>query len=107
MYATNNASRTPQEVAEQLAGLGLTLTSGDVVTSSQAGAAALAELVPEGSEVLAVGGRAWPRPSAVWVSFPCERHVAVAARAGPGRRPAPPARRRTAAGVWGVAGIRP
>ena len=56
VYATNNASRTPQEVAEQLIGLGLSLTAGDVVTSSQAGAATLAELVPAGSEVLAVGG---------------------------------------------------
>jgi len=56
VYATNNASRTPQEVAEQLAGLGLTLTSEDVVTSSQAGAAALSEMVPARSEVLAVGG---------------------------------------------------
>jgi glycerol-1-phosphatase len=57
VYATNNASRTPQQVAEQLAGLGLTLTSGDVVTSSQAGAAKLTELVPAGSEILAVGGQ--------------------------------------------------
>jgi HAD superfamily hydrolase (TIGR01450 family) len=56
VYATNNASRTPQEVAAQLASLGLTLTADDVVTSSQAGAARLAGLLPAGTEVLAVGG---------------------------------------------------
>jgi glycerol-1-phosphatase len=56
VYATNNASRTPQEVAGQLEGLGLTLTADDVVTSSQAGAARLAQLVPAGAEVLAIGG---------------------------------------------------
>jgi glycerol-1-phosphatase len=49
VYATNNAARTPRQVAEQLSGLGLTLSSDDVVTSSQAGAATLSELVPAGS----------------------------------------------------------
>ena len=56
VYATNNASRTPQEVAAQLTSLGLTLAAGDVVTSSQAGATRLAALLPTGAEVLAVGG---------------------------------------------------
>ena len=60
VYATNNASRTPQEVAAQLASLGLTLTAGDVVTSSQAGATRLAALLPTGAEVLAVGGPGVP-----------------------------------------------
>ena len=60
VYATNNASRTPQEVAAQLTSLGLTLTAGDVVTSSQAGATRLAALLPAGAEVLAVGGPGVP-----------------------------------------------
>jgi glycerol 3-phosphatase-2 len=56
VYATNNASLTPQDVAAQLVGLGLAAAADDVVTSSQAGAAHLASLLPEGSPVLAVGG---------------------------------------------------
>lgn len=56
VYATNNASRTPADVATQLRGFGLTLQDSDVVTSSQAGAARLAERVRPGSSVLAVGG---------------------------------------------------
>ncbi len=60
VYATNNASRTPQEVAAQLTSLGLTLTAGDVVTSSQAGAMRLAALLPTEAEVLAVGGPGVP-----------------------------------------------
>ena len=56
VYATNNASLTPQDVAAQLVGLGLAVGPRDVVTSSQAGAAYLAALLPAGSPVLAVGG---------------------------------------------------
>ncbi len=88
VYATNNASRTPQEVAEQLAGLGLTLTSGDVVTSSQAGAAALAELVPAGAEVLAVGGEGVAE-ALRGVGLVPVRTAAVAAGAGQGDGQAP------------------
>jgi glycerol 3-phosphatase-2 len=83
VYATNNAARTPEEVAKQLAGLGLTLTSGDVVTSSQAGAATLAELVPAGSEVLAVGGEGVAE-ALRGVGLVPLRTLAVAARAGRG-----------------------
>jgi len=54
-YVTNNASRTPAQVAEHLRALGLPAADDDVITSSQAGAAIVAELVPSG-EVLAVGG---------------------------------------------------
>ncbi len=81
VYATNNASRTPQEVAEQLIGLGLSLTAGDVVTSSQAGAATLAELVPAGSEVLAVGGEGVAE-ALRGVGLVPLRTAAVAARVG-------------------------
>lgn len=56
VYATNNASRTPEEVAAHLTSFGLTATTEQVVTSSMAGAAAIAERVPSGSKVLAVGG---------------------------------------------------
>ena len=56
VYATNNASLTPQDVADQLLGLGLPVGPANVVTSSQAGAAYVASLVPAGSPVLAVGG---------------------------------------------------
>lgn len=56
VYATNNASRTPSDVAAHLSSLGLRATADDVVTSSMAGAQELARLVPPGSEVLAVGG---------------------------------------------------
>lgn len=56
VYATNNASLTPQDVADQLLGLGLPVGPADVVTSSQAGAAYVATLFPPDSLVLAVGG---------------------------------------------------
>ena len=56
VYATNNASLTPDDVARQLRGLGLDVAAADVVTSSQAGAAYLAEHVAPASAVLAVGG---------------------------------------------------
>ncbi|MBB5632108.1 HAD superfamily hydrolase (TIGR01450 family) [Cryobacterium mesophilum] len=55
-YITNNASRTPESVAEQLTGLGLHVVADDVVTSPQAAVRLLAEIVPAGSLVLAVGG---------------------------------------------------
>ncbi|SDP06810.1 Haloacid Dehalogenase Superfamily Class (subfamily) IIA [Pedococcus dokdonensis] len=56
VYATNNASRTPDEVAGHLTDLGLHVRARDVATSSQAGAAALVELLPPGAPVLAIGG---------------------------------------------------
>lgn len=55
-YVTNNAARTPETVAEQLAGYGLGATAGDVVTSAQAVARLIAGQVPEGAKVLAIGG---------------------------------------------------
>ncbi|MGV1010391.1 MAG: HAD-IIA family hydrolase [Dermatophilaceae bacterium] len=56
VYATNNASRTVSAIAAQLAGVGLPVRAEDVVTSALAGAALLAEDLPAGSTVLAVGG---------------------------------------------------
>ncbi|GAA2022265.1 HAD hydrolase-like protein [Terrabacter terrae] len=56
VYATNNASRVPAEVARQLAALGAPATESDVVSSAQAGAARLAADLPAGTRVLALGG---------------------------------------------------
>lgn len=56
VFATNNASRPPAVVGDILRGHGLTLEDRDVLTSSLAGARHLAEQLPEGAAVLAVGG---------------------------------------------------
>ena len=55
-YVTNNASRTSEAIAEQLRAFGLELKAEDVITSAQAGAALLKQIVPAGSKVLVVGG---------------------------------------------------
>lgn len=55
-YVTNNASRTPEQVAAQIAGYGLPATADDVVTSPQSAARMLRSLLPPGSLVLVVGG---------------------------------------------------
>jgi HAD superfamily hydrolase (TIGR01450 family) len=56
VYATNNASRPPADVAEHLRALGLDCEPTAVATSSQAAAWLLSERVEPGSAVLAVGG---------------------------------------------------
>ena len=56
LFVTNNASRTPQTVADQLAGYGLQVQADDVVTSAQAAASHLASLVPAGARILVTGG---------------------------------------------------
>jgi glycerol-1-phosphatase len=55
-YITNNASRTPESVAEHLSSLGLHVTADDVVTSPQAAVKLLASLAAAGSTVLVIGG---------------------------------------------------
>ncbi|MBD0740213.1 HAD-IIA family hydrolase [Streptomyces sp. CBMA29] len=55
-YVTNNASRTPQAVAEHLTDLGVPAEADEVITSAQAVARLIADQVPEGAKVLAVGG---------------------------------------------------
>ncbi|WP_219414801.1 HAD-IIA family hydrolase [Pseudonocardia nigra] len=55
VYVTNNASRRPADVAAHLAELGFPAAAEDVVTSSQAAAAMLAEQLPAGAPVLVVG----------------------------------------------------
>lgn len=54
---TNNASRSPQRVAQHLRELGLAVTAEDVVTSAQAGAAELAKLIPQGSRAFVLGSQ--------------------------------------------------
>jgi glycerol-1-phosphatase len=54
-YVTNNASRSPDDVAAQLQELGFPATAAEVVTSSQAAARLLAEQLPAGAKVLVVG----------------------------------------------------
>ncbi|MFE5571652.1 HAD-IIA family hydrolase [Amycolatopsis japonica] len=56
VFATNNASRPPEEVSEHLRGLGVAPRGWSVVTSSQAAAAHLAERLGRGTPVFAVGG---------------------------------------------------
>jgi len=55
-YVTNNASRTPDVVAAHLRDLGMPAEDDSVVTSAQAAARVMAELVPAGARVLVVGG---------------------------------------------------
>lgn len=55
-FVTNNAARTPVEVAGKLTELGIPATPGQVVTSAQAAARLLADTLPGGSKVLVVGG---------------------------------------------------
>lgn len=56
LFATNNASRTPGEVAGHLTELGIDCTAADVATSAQAAAWLAARELGSGAAVLAVGG---------------------------------------------------
>ncbi|MBP2477348.1 HAD superfamily hydrolase (TIGR01450 family) [Crossiella equi] len=58
LFVTNNASRTPAEVATLISGFGLPVDPSDVVTSAQAAATLAAAHVPRGAPVLVVGGPA-------------------------------------------------
>ena len=55
-FVTNNAARTPAEVAEHLCELDVPAAPDDVITSSQAAATVVAELLGAGARVLPVGG---------------------------------------------------
>jgi HAD superfamily hydrolase (TIGR01450 family) len=57
-YATNNASRRSEEIADLLTGLGIPAEPGEVLTSARAAATALAQRHPAGSAVLVVGADA-------------------------------------------------
>ncbi len=55
VFVTNNASRSPAVVAEQLVGLGIPAAPDDVMTASQAAAALLRTRLAPGAKVLVVG----------------------------------------------------
>ncbi|MCW2637629.1 MAG: putative sugar phosphatase of superfamily [Blastococcus sp.] len=55
-FVTNNAARTPGEVAAHLTELGVPASDGDVITSSQAAATVVAARLGPGGAVLPVGG---------------------------------------------------
>lgn len=57
-FVTNNASRTPDEIAEHLTGLGVPTAAADIVTSGQAAGALLANRLPTDAAVLIVGADA-------------------------------------------------
>jgi len=63
-FVTNNASRTPEAVAELLRGMGVQADPAEVVTSSQAACHVLAERLPAGAPVLVVGGQGLQREAA-------------------------------------------
>src|SRR6476659_9545962 len=54
-FITNNASRTPEEVAEDLRQLGVGADAGDIVTSSQAAARLLRDHHGEGARIAVLG----------------------------------------------------
>mgnify|MGYP002654179448 FL=1 len=55
-YVTNNSSRKPETIADQLRGFGLTLSAEEIISSAQAGVELLERMIPAGSKVLVVGG---------------------------------------------------
>lgn len=57
-FLTNNASRTPTEVASRLRRLGVTVSGDDVVTSAQAAARLLVDKLGTGATVLVTGAGA-------------------------------------------------
>ncbi len=59
-FVTNNASRTPEEVAQHLVDLGVTAAATDVITSAQAAASVVAARLGAGARVLPVGGAGVP-----------------------------------------------
>lgn len=55
-FVTNNAARTPRDVATHLTELGVPAEAGDVITSAQAAATVVAGRLGPGAAVLPVGG---------------------------------------------------
>ncbi len=55
-FVTNNASRSPSAIAQQLTRLGVSASPADLVTSAQAAARLIADRLPPGSAVLVAGG---------------------------------------------------
>jgi HAD superfamily hydrolase (TIGR01457 family) len=55
-YVTNNSSRKPEAIAEQLAGFGVKCVPSTIISSGQTGVELLARKIAPGSKVLVVGG---------------------------------------------------
>ena len=55
-YVTNNSSRKPETIAEQLAGYGVRASGDEVISSGLTAVELLATKIPVGSKVLVVGG---------------------------------------------------
>jgi HAD superfamily hydrolase (TIGR01450 family) len=55
-YVTNNSSRTPETIAQQLNAFGLSVQASEIIGSAQTGTELLATLIEPGSKVLVVGG---------------------------------------------------
>lgn len=55
-FVTNNASRTPEEVAAHLTEIGVAAEPADVITSAQAAASVVAEVLGPDARILPVGG---------------------------------------------------
>ena len=55
-YVTNNSSRKPETIAEQLRDFGLSVNASEIVGSAQTATELLATLIPARSKVLVVGG---------------------------------------------------
>ena len=55
-FVTNNSSRKPETIVDQLAGFGINTLATDIVSSGQAGVELLATLVEPGSKIYVVGG---------------------------------------------------
>ncbi len=55
-YITNNSSRRPEAICDQLAGFGITSLPDDIISSGQTGVEILATMVAPGAKVLVVGG---------------------------------------------------
>ena len=59
VFITNNASRAPQTVADQLNGLGYDVHADDVMTSAQAAIEMAAEIIEPGSNVFVLGAESF------------------------------------------------
>lgn len=55
-YVTNNSSRKPETIAEQLAGFGIETPADNVIGSAKTGVGILSTLIPAGAKVFVVGG---------------------------------------------------
>jgi 4-nitrophenyl phosphatase len=55
VLATNNATRTPQQFVDKLAGMGVAVDPGEVLTSAQATAGYLRDIAPSHARVFVVG----------------------------------------------------